>query len=109
MSDAYTCIPSLGALVEVPDGGVLSKPVFTNEHLRCTLFGLAPGEELSEHTTTMEAVVQILEGEAEMTLGGDAHTVQAGAWIRMEPNLPHSIKAVTPVKFLLAVLREVKA
>jgi quercetin dioxygenase-like cupin family protein len=105
MSQAYTLIESLGGAVGIPEDGILSKPIFSDARMRVTLFGLAAGQEMTEHTTTMEAVLQFLEGEAEITLGADKHTVGAGAWIQMAPNLAHSIKATQPLKMLLIVLR----
>jgi len=105
MSD-YTLVPDLADLAEVPEDGILSKPMFTDARLRATLFALSAGQELTEHTSTMEAILQFLEGEAEITLGSDAHTVGPGTWVRMAPNLVHGIKAVTPLKMLLIVLRE---
>lgn len=108
MNEPYTLINSLADQAIIPEDGILSKPVATDPHLRATLFALSEGQELSEHTTTMEAVLQILEGEADITLGDDAHHVKAGDWIRMSPNLRHSIVATTPLKMLLIVLRDSK-
>ncbi len=108
MNEPYTLIASLASQVAIPEDGILSKPISTDEHLRATLFGLSAGQEMSEHTTTMEALLQILEGEADITLNDDAHHVGAGDWIRMSPNLRHSITATTPLKMLLLVLRDSK-
>ena len=109
MTEPYTLIPSLAETVACPDDGILSKPIFTNDLMRVTLFALSAGQELTEHTTTMEALLQFIEGEAEITLGADTHQAGPGAWMRMEPNLKHSIKARTPLKMMLVVLRESKA
>lgn len=106
MSEAYTIVPSLTDAVEATEGAILSKPIFSDTRLRATLFALGQGQELTEHTTTMEAVVQILEGEVEFRLGEDLHVLRAGAWIQMNPNLAHSLRALTPVKMLLLVLRD---
>lgn len=108
MNEAYTLINSIANQVTIPEDGILSKPISSDGHLRATLFGLSAGQELSEHTTTMEALLQILEGEADITLGEDPHHVKAGDWIRMSPNLRHSITATTPLKMLLVVLRDSK-
>lgn len=108
MTTEYTVIPSLAANVAMPEEGVLSKPVFTSARIRATLFAMSAGQELSEHTSTMEAVLQFLEGEAEITLGGERHTVGPGAWVRMAPNLRHSVLATQPLKMLLIVLQDAK-
>ena len=105
MSADYTLIESLASTVQCPDDGILSKPIYTDERMRVTLFALSAGQEMTEHTTTMEALLQFLEGEAEITMGDDRHTVRAGAWVQMSPNLRHSIKATHPLKMLLVVLR----
>jgi len=107
-SAPYQFTPSLADAVEIPAEGILSRPLMTDSHLRATLFGLSAGQELTEHTTTMEAMIQVLEGEAEITLGQDTHHARGGAWIQMRPNLPHSIKALTAVKFFLVVLRDTR-
>jgi quercetin dioxygenase-like cupin family protein len=101
----FTLIPSLAEGVEVPREGILSRPIHSDAQMRVTLFGMSAGQEMTEHTTTMEAILQFIAGEARITLGGESHTVAAGAWVRMAPNLPHSIHALTPLKMLLIVLR----
>ena len=106
MTEPYTLIASLADTVACPDDGILSKPIFTNDRMRITLFAMSAGQELTEHTTTMEALLQFIEGEAEITLGADTHQAGPGAWTRMEPNLKHSIKALSPLKMMLIVLRE---
>jgi quercetin dioxygenase-like cupin family protein len=103
---SFTLLESLSLRVEIPEQGILSKPVFSNSTLRATLFGMAQGEELTEHTASMESLLVILEGEAEITLSGETHMVHPGAWLRMEPRLPHSLRAQTPLKFVLWLLRE---
>lgn len=108
MNEPYTLISAIASQVEIPADGILSKPISSDEHLRATLFGMSAGQEMSEHTTTMEALLQILEGEADLTLGDDPHRARAGDWIRMSPNLRHSIKAVTPLKMFLVVLRDTR-
>ena len=69
------------------------------------VFSFAPGQELSEHTSAFPAVLHFLSGRARLTLGDDATTVEAGAWVRMEPRLPHSVVAETPVTLLLLMLK----
>lgn len=101
----YVLIASLAEAVEVPAEGILSRPIFSDAQMRVTLFGMSAGQEMTEHTTTMEAILQFIAGTARITLGEDAHEVKAGAWVRMAPNLPHSIHALTPLKMLLIVLR----
>lgn len=101
----FSLLESLTSMVAIPEQGILSKPVFSNATLRATLFGMSEGEELLEHTTSMEALLVVLEGEAEITLAGEAHLLRPDSWLRMEPRLPHSLRAKTPLKFVLWLLR----
>lgn len=102
----FTLLEALPTKVAAPQSGIVSKPLFNNAALRATLFGMAQGEELTEHTTSMEALLVILEGEAEITLAGETLPLHEGAWLRMEPRLPHSLRALTPLKFALWLLRD---
>jgi len=70
---------------------------------------LDAGEEMTDHTSTMEATLHFLEGEAEVTLGDDTVSVQAGGWVQMNAGLVHGIRAVTAVKLLLVLLRATRA
>jgi quercetin dioxygenase-like cupin family protein len=99
-------IPDLAGLVpETSDQTIISKRVHQDDNVTVILFSFAPGEELSEHTSKFPAILHFLAGSAEITLGDEAHTVEAGAWANMPANLPHSILAVTPVTMLLYMLK----
>ena len=91
-------IPSL------PEKSILSRTFYQEGQLKAILLGFAPGQELSEHTASVPAILQILEGEATLGLGPDRCEAGAGAWAHMPPGLPHSIYAHTPVKMLLLML-----
>lgn len=106
MSDRYTLFTDLAALApEVPDDAILSRTFYKDDRLSAMVFSFAPGQELSEHTSAFPAVLHFLSGRARLTLGDDAMTVEAGAWVRMEPRLPHSVVAETPVTLLLLMLK----
>ena len=106
MSDRYTLFTDLAALApEVPDDAILSRTFYKDDRLSAMVFSFAPGQELSEHTSAFPAVLHFLSGRARLTLGDDATTVEAGAWVRMEPRLPHSVVAETPVTLLLLMLK----
>lgn len=102
---SYTLIENLGELVGAaqPDS-ITSRTFYRGEEMRAILFAFDTGQELSEHTASLPAVIHILSGEAAVTLGGDSHTLRAGAWIAMPPNLKHSVMAITPVTMLLLML-----
>jgi quercetin dioxygenase-like cupin family protein len=73
--------------------------------MRVILFGFDTGEELSEHTASVPAVLQIVKGEVELTLGEDTFPASAGAWAHMPANLKHGIIAKTPVVMLLIMAK----
>ena len=69
------------------------------------VFPLKAGQTFEEHTAPHPAMLHFLDGEADVTLGGDTVEAQAGTWIHMPPELPHSIHAKTPVLMVLLGLR----
>ncbi len=102
----YSYIQDISTLLpEVPERSILSRTVYDDERLRVVLFRFAAGEELSEHTSAYTAVLHFTEGEADLTLGGDALQAGPGTWVHMTPNLPHSVHARTPVTMLLMMIR----
>jgi len=105
MNDAYTYIADLAKAIEPPLDGTLSRTLFSDERVKVVLFGFSAGQELSEHTSTKPAIVQVLSGKALLTLGGDKVAAGPGSWIRMPAGLPHAVKAETPVIMLLTLLK----
>lgn len=105
MALPYTFINDLAKEARPPDKGILSRTLHNDDRLKAVLFGFAQGEELSEHTASMPAVLHFLEGEATLTLGADRHEVKAGAWAHMPAGLKHSIQAKTPVAMLLLLMK----
>lgn len=96
------------AVKEIPQESIVSRTVYRDDGLKAIIFAFAPGQELSEHTASVPAIVQILEGECLVTLGGDSFEARPGFWTRMPAKMPHSLLARTPVKMLLLMLSEVK-
>jgi len=106
MTAPYTLIPNLDELLtEVPQDSILSRTFYSDDQVKAILFSFAAGQELSEHTASVPAIIHILHGEAELTLGGDRVEGRAGTWIHMPPNLKHSIVAKTPLIMLLTMGR----
>jgi quercetin dioxygenase-like cupin family protein len=105
MSEDYTYIANLSDLVpDIPTDSIVSRTFFDDEGVKAILFGFAAGQELSEHTASKPAVLHILDGEADLTLGDDAMEARAGTWVHMPAQLPHSLVAKTPVTMLLLLL-----
>jgi len=102
---ANLIVPDLQALVtDIAAESIVSRTVYKDDGLRVILFGFAPGETLSEHTSSYPAVLHFLEGEAAVTLGAEEIAAQPGTWVHMPAHLPHSIEAQTTVKMLLLML-----
>ena len=106
MTSPYTYLDLLTSLPEITADTIVSRTIFSDDQMKAVLFGFAAGQELSEHTAAMPAVIHIVTGEARLTLGGDSvEQAKAGAWIHMPANLPHSVFAKTPVVMLLLLLK----
>lgn len=106
MADSYTYIADLTAQVgEVPPDSILSRTLFSSDHVKVVLFGFAPGQELSEHTASMPAILHVLSGRAWLTMGVDTWTAGPGTWVHMPAWLKHSVRAETPVVMLLLLLK----
>jgi quercetin dioxygenase-like cupin family protein len=94
------------SLAVIPDDSIVSRTLHQEAGLRVILFGFAAGQELSEHSTPMTATLQILRGDATLTLGAETFIVGPGAWVQMPPRLPHSIRAHDePVLLLLTMVK----
>ena len=108
MATTYTHFSDLAKEAQPPDKGTLSRTLFTDDRLKVVLFGFAQGEELSEHTASMPAVLHFLQGEARLTLGDDTVEARTGTWVHMPAGLRHSIQAKSPVVMLLLLPKEAR-
>jgi len=81
----------------------VSRTLLRTPFSRVVLFGFAEGQELSEHTSTQHAVIQILSGECEFSLAGKPHALKTGDLLYMPPNLPHAARATTQFSMLLTL------
>lgn len=87
------------------DGSVVSKTLIDKGIGTITLFAFDQGQGLSEHTAPFDAFIQVVEGEAEVTISGVKHTLHAGQMIIMPANEPHALRAVQKFKMLLVMIR----
>jgi quercetin dioxygenase-like cupin family protein len=101
----YALFADVCHLIEPPVDGTLSRTIWQDEHLKAVLFAFSVGQELSEHTASSAAIMHFLLGKASITLGSDRHEVEAGSWVHMPPQLPHSIRTKSPVVMLLLLLK----
>lgn len=105
-NESYTYLPDINtALSDIPPDSIVSRTLYQGKTMRVVLFGFAAGQELSEHTSTKEAVLHFLRGEAELTLGTETVVAQNGTLARMAPHLPHTIRARTETWMLLYMFR----
>ena len=91
--------------VEYAAGSVVSKTLINKKIGTITLFAFDQGQGLSEHTAPFDAVVQILDGTAEITLGGQPQIVNAGEMLIMPAKIPHALYARERFKMLLVMIR----
>ena len=91
--------------VQYSDDSVVSKTLVDQKTGTLTLFAFDAGQGLSEHSAPFDAVVQVLDGEAEATIGGKLLVVGAGALVVMPANVPHSLYAAKRFKMLLTMIR----
>lgn len=105
MSQDYIFVQDVRDQARVPENGILSQTLQSDEQTNIVLFGFAPGQELSAHTTPFPAVLTFLKGEATIMLGADEREAVQGTFVHMAPNLPHGIKARTEVVMLLTMIK----
>jgi len=96
---------SLAGLVEYQAGSVVSREVVKKQTGTVTVFAFDAGQGLSEHTAPFDALVYLLDGEAEITLAGRPIVAKTGDMVIMPGGKPHALKAVTPFKMLLVMIR----
>ena len=98
---------SLPAEAQFVDNGIVSRTLLRAPNARVVLFGFSEGQELTEHTSTMHAMVQVLSGECDFSVNGKSHLLKPGDLLYMPPNAPHAAKAVTQFSMLLTLFKPV--
>lgn len=95
----------LAGLVDYQQGSVVSRTIMEKSVGTVTLFSFDQGQGLSEHTAPYDALVYLVDGEAEITIAGEAHAVRRGQFIIMPANRPHALRATQRFKMLLVMIR----
>ena len=90
-------------MIEYPKKGVLSKEIFRTDNINFTLFCMASGTEMSEHTSTKKGFVYVVEGEGDFNLQGKSIKMKEGVFINIEENAVHSLKANENISFILSL------
>ena len=92
-------------LIEYQKGSVVSRTLIDKKAGTVTLFSFDRGEGLSEHTAPFDALVYVVDGEAEVTIAGKPVVVKAGEMVVMPANKPHALRAIERFKMLLIMIR----
>lgn len=101
----HAMVLSLAEQVTYEAGKVVSLTLAQRPGVGMTLFAFDAGEGVSTHAAPGDALVFVLEGEAEITIDGTPHTVTGGNAIVMPAGIPHAVKAIKPFKMLLTVVK----
>lgn len=102
---SFTVLENLLNEVEIPENGTLSRVVFNADGLRVVLFAFDTGEQLTDHAATVPAIVQVIRGRLEITLGDETREISPGSWVHMEPHLVHALVALEPSVVILTLQR----
>ncbi|MDO8869504.1 MAG: cupin domain-containing protein [Methanobacteriaceae archaeon] len=106
MQEDLKSIPlAIDDLIDYQEGSVVSKEIVRKETGTVTIFAFDKGEGLSEHSAPFDAMVQIVDGTALITIGGEENTVKKGEMIIMPANVPHALHAVEKYKMILTMIK----
>ncbi len=95
---------SLASVAQISEAGIVSRTLVQTPELRVVLFGFAEGQELTEHTSTRRALVQVLEGACDFLYAGTWQRLEAGSLLHMPPNHRHAVRAAHgPFSMLLTL------
>jgi quercetin dioxygenase-like cupin family protein len=98
-------VKQLVELLQYQDSSIVSRVLLKNKGGTVTLFAFDEGEGLSEHTAPFDALVVVLDGEADIEIAGESFAVRQGETITLPANRPHAVKASARFKMLLIMLR----
>lgn len=96
---------SLEAETQFATHGIVSRTLLRTPSSRTVLFGFSEGQELTEHTSTQYAIIQVLSGECEFQLAGVPNQLKTGDFLYMPPNVPHAVKATKQFSMVLTLLK----
>ena len=92
-------------LVNYHEGSIVSRTIIDKTTGTCTLFAFAEGQGLSEHTAPFDALVYLLDGEAEVTISAKALHLKEGDMVIMPANEPHALRAINKFKMMLIMIK----
>jgi len=98
-------VKNLAGSIDYQSNGIVSKAMVDKKSGTVTIFSFDKGEGLSEHSAPYDALLYVIEGEADITIGGKSYIVKGGEIILMPANIPHAVKSVEKFKMLLTMIR----
>jgi len=101
----YAVVEDIVARLEIPENGTLSRVLYKDDRIRVVGFAFDEGQELTEHTAAVPAILQVLTGRFNVVLGDDELDLGPNAWVRMDAHLQHALRALEPGVLLLTLLR----
>jgi quercetin dioxygenase-like cupin family protein len=104
-ADSATVFLDVASEVEIPAEGTLTRVLYRDDQIRVVVFAFDEGQELTDHTAAVPALVQVISGRIRLDLDGDPVELESGSWVRMEANLTHAVVALEPSVMLLTLLR----
>ena len=91
--------------IEYQSSSIVSKQLLKKTNGNITLFAFDKDESLTEHTTPFEAIIYLVDGSMEITIGGTPFVITAGQFIILPPNIPHAVKAIEKAKMTLTMIK----
>lgn len=104
-AELLATVQPLAEMIAYHPGSVVSRTLLKKATGTVTLFAFDQGQELSEHTAPFDALVQVLDGEVEITISGKPLRLVSGQSVIMPANAPHALRAIAPFKMLLVMIR----
>lgn len=89
------------SISKIPADSIVSKTIYKSENQKVILFGFSSGQELSDHTSSSNAIIHIIKGEGVIQVGGNTISAVSGTWLQLKPELPHSVSALSDLYMLL--------
>jgi quercetin dioxygenase-like cupin family protein len=100
-----TVFTDLAAELPIPEDGTLSRTLFQDDQLRLVGFAFAEGQELTDHTSALAVVIQVVHGRLDLGLAGEQTELTTGGWVHLPARTTHSVRALEPTVMLLTMLR----
>lgn len=101
---APTVLADVAAELEIPTDGTLSRVLYRDDRIRVVGFAFDAGQELTDHSSALPVVIQVVRGRLALTLGEESTEAGPASWIHLPARLPHSVRALEPTIMLLTML-----